>query len=68
MSLAVAPVVEALLIASLVAYGDVWYLPIAWGVYMFTEFYFGLISISFVLAADWLCLVESFKACPTCWG
>ncbi len=48
---AVAPVVVALLIASLVSYGDVWDLPIAWGVYVFTEFFYGLISISFLLGA-----------------
>ena len=48
---AVAPVVVALLIASLVVYGNVWYLPLAWAVYVFTEFYYGLISTSFLLAA-----------------
>ncbi len=48
---AVAPVIVALLIASLVAYGDVWDLPIAWCVYVFTEFFYGLISISFLLGA-----------------
>ena len=48
---AAAPVVVALLIASLVTYGDVWDLPLAWGVYVFTEFFYGFISISFVLAA-----------------
>ena len=48
---AVAPVVVALLIVGLVAYGDVWDLPIAWGVYVFTEFFYGLISVSFLLSA-----------------
>ncbi len=46
---AVVPVVVALLIASLVAYGDLWDLPIAWGVYVFIEFFYGFISISFLL-------------------
>ena len=49
--LAVAPVVVALLIASLVAYGDVWNLPLAWGVFVFIEFFYGFISISFLLGA-----------------
>ena len=48
---AVAQVVVALIIASLAAYGDVWDLPLAWGVYLFTEFFYGLISISFLLGA-----------------
>ena len=48
---AVAPVVAALMIASLMAYGDAWDLPLAWGVYLFTEFFYGFISISFLLGA-----------------
>ncbi len=48
---AVAPVLVALLIASLVAYGDAWDLPLAWGVYAFTEFFYGFIAISFLLGS-----------------
>ena len=39
------------MISSLVVYGDVWDLPVAWGVYAFTEFFYGFIAISFLLSA-----------------
>ena len=48
---AVVPVAAALMISSLVVYGDVWDLPLAWGVYAFTEFFYGFIAISFLLSA-----------------
>ena len=48
---ATVPVVVALVLVSLVAYGEVWDPPLAWGVFVFTEFFYGLIAISFVLAA-----------------
>ena len=49
--MAVFPIALVLVIADLVAYGDAWALPLAWGVFVFTEFFFGLIGISFVFAA-----------------
>ena len=49
--IAVLPVVLALLVTDLVAYGQIWDLPLAWGVFLFTEFVFGFFAISFFLAA-----------------
>ena len=49
--LAVFPFALALVISDLVAYGSAWGPPLAWGVFIFTEFFFGLIGVSFVLAA-----------------
>ena len=48
---AVLPVVLALVVTDLVAYGQIWDLPLAWGVFLFTEFVFGFFAISFFLAA-----------------
>jgi len=48
---AVFPFALALLIADLGAYGDLWAPPLAWGVYIFTEFFFVYIGVSFLLAA-----------------
>ena len=43
--------VLALVVADLVAYGEIWDLPLAWAVFLYTEFVFGFFAISFVLAA-----------------
>ena len=48
---AVLPVVLALVLIDLVAYGEIWELPLAWGVFLFTEFFFGFLAVSFSLAA-----------------
>ena len=48
---AVLPVVLALVVTDLVAYGQIWDLPLAWGVFLFTEFVYGFFAISFFLAA-----------------
>ncbi len=48
---AVFPLALALVIADLVAYEGAWAPPLAWGVYVFTEFFFGFIAISFLLSA-----------------
>ena len=48
---AVLPVVLALVLADLVAYGQIWDLPLAWGVFLFTEFVLGFFTTSFFLAA-----------------
>ena len=39
-----------LVVIDLVAYGEIWDLPLAWGVFLFTEFVFGLFAVSFFLA------------------
>ena len=41
----------ALIIPSIGAYGSVWGSPLGWGVCLFTEFFFGYIGVSFLLAA-----------------
>ena len=41
----------ALVAIDLVAYGEIWDLPLAWGIFLFTEFVFGYFAISFFLAA-----------------
>lgn len=51
LQLAVFSLVLALVITDLVAYGDAWGPPLAWGVFMSTDFFFGFIGVSFVLAA-----------------
>lgn len=43
--------VLALVAVDLVAYGEVWDLPLAWAVFLYTEVVLGLFAISFVLAA-----------------
>ena len=48
---AVLPVVLALVLVDLLAYGRIWDLPLAWGVFGFTEFVLGFFTISFLLAA-----------------
>ncbi len=48
---AVLPVVLALVVTDLVAYGQIWDLPLAWGVFLSTEIVFGFFAISFFLAA-----------------
>ena len=40
-----------LLMIDLVAYSELWDLPLAWGVFLFTEFFFGFLGVSFLLAA-----------------
>ena len=47
---AVLPAVLALVAIDLVAYGEIWDLRLAWGVFLFTEFVFGFFAISFFLA------------------
>ena len=48
---AVLPVALALVLIDLVAYGEIWDLPLAWGVFLFTEFFFAFVAISLFLAA-----------------
>ena len=48
---AVLPVVLALVVTDLLAYGRIWDLPLAWGVFLFTEFVYGFFALSFFLAA-----------------
>ena len=48
---AVLPFVIALVVVDLVAYGSAWGPPLGWGLFAFTEFFFGYIGISFLLAA-----------------
>ena len=48
---AVLPVLLALVLIDLVAYGQIWDLPLAWGIFLFTEFVLGFFAISFLLAA-----------------
>ena len=48
---AVLPIALALVVVDLVLYGELWELPLAWGVFLFTEFFFALFAISFLLAA-----------------
>ena len=48
---AVLLVALALVVTDLVAYGQIWDLPLARGVFLFTEFVFGFWAISFFLAA-----------------
>ena len=43
--------VLALVVIDLGAYGEIWDLPLAWGLFLFTEFVFGYFAISFFLAA-----------------
>ena len=40
-----------LVVIDLVAYGEIWDLPLAWGVFLFTEFFFGFLGVSFFLTA-----------------
>ena len=51
----------ALVLVDLVAYGGIWDSPLAWGIFLFTEFFYGFFAVSFFL-------VESSGVCPTCWG
>ena len=41
----------ALALIDFVAYGEIWDLPLAWGIFLFTEFVLGYFAISFFLAA-----------------
>ncbi len=41
----------ALVIVDLVAYGEIWDVPLAWAVFLYTESVLGFFAISFVLAA-----------------
>ena len=41
----------ALVIVDLVAYGEVWDVPLAWGVFLYAESVLGFLALSFVLAA-----------------
>ena len=45
------PVVLALVVVDLVAYGQVWDLPLFWAAFLYSEFIFGFFALSFVLAA-----------------
>ena len=47
---AVLPLALGLVLVDLVAYGQIWGLPLAWGVFLFTEFVLGFFAISFILA------------------
>ena len=40
----------ALVVIDLVAYGEVWDLPLAWAVFVYTEFVIGTFAISFLLS------------------
>ena len=41
----------ALLVADFAAYGSGWGPPLAWAIYTFTAFFYGLIGVAFLLAA-----------------
>ncbi len=43
--------VLALVAVDLVAYGEVWDVPLAWGVFLYAEIVLGFLALSFVLAA-----------------
>ena len=45
------PQIGALVVIDLAAYGDIWDLPLAWGIFLFTEFVLGVFALSFFLAA-----------------
>ncbi|MFP6594372.1 MAG: hypothetical protein VB860_05245 [Dehalococcoidia bacterium] len=49
--IAVVPVIAALIGFSFIADGDAWGSPVAWGVYIASQFFFGFIGPSFILAA-----------------
>ncbi len=49
--IAVVAVVAVLVIVDLVLYGSAWGLPLAWGIFLLTEFVYGAFAISFPLAA-----------------
>ena len=49
--IAVIPVMLALVVVDLIVHGQIWDVPLAWGVYLFTQFVLGYFSISFILAA-----------------
>ena len=46
-----AGVALALVAADLVAYGSAWGPPLGWSLFMLTELFYGLLGVSFVLAA-----------------
>ena len=48
---AVLPIVLAFVVADLVAYESGWGPPLGWGLFVFAEFFYGYIGISFLLAA-----------------
>ena len=47
---AVFPFALALLVAGLVAYDSAWAPPLGWGVFVFSEFFFGALGVSLLLA------------------
>ena len=44
-------VAAILLVTDLVAHGEIWEPPLAWGIFLFTEFFLGFLGVSFLLAA-----------------
>ncbi len=50
---AVLPLALALVVADLVAYGGGWGPPLGWGLFVFVQFFYGYIGISFLLAATY---------------
>jgi hypothetical protein len=65
---AVLPAVLALGLIDLVAYGHVWDAPLAWGIYLFTQFS-SASSRSHSSSLPCLrCLGESSEECPSWWG
>ena len=62
--IAVLPVALALVLIDLVAYGEIWELPLSWGVFLFTEFVFGYFAISFFLAAAFAVPGWEFRGVP----
>ena len=49
--IAIIAAIVALVIIDLVLYGSAWGLPLAWGLFLLTQFVYGAFAISFVLAA-----------------
>ena len=49
--MAILPLVSALVVADLVAYGEAWAPPLGLGLFVFTQFFYVYIGISFALAA-----------------
>ena len=45
------PSVVVLLVIDLVVYGSAWEPLLGWGVFLFTEFFYGFIGLSFLLSA-----------------
>ena len=50
-AVALLPLALGLVVADLVAYGSGWGPPLGWGLFVFVEFFYGYLGISFLLGA-----------------